>query len=74
VDPLHGGILCPMPRHYNEREAWERELQEELPAQRAGYEQELAAGRVDRTRRDFLEWHIRRVQNRAAELEAKLWQ
>ena len=61
-----------MPRPYNEREAWERELREELPPQLAGYTQELDAGRADKTRRDFLEWHVRRVRMRMAELEARL--
>jgi hypothetical protein len=49
--PLRIGInpppsCSPMPRPYNEREACERELREELPAQLAGYQQELAAGRA----------------------------
>ena len=61
-----------MPRPYNEREAWERELREELPAELAAYQKELAAGRADKGRREFLEWHIRRVQLRAADLEARL--
>jgi hypothetical protein len=39
-------------------------LREELPAQLAGYQQELAAGQADKTRREWLEWHIRRVQKR----------
>lgn len=71
---LHGAVLYPgtAPRPYNEREAWERELREELPPQLAGYQQELAAGQADETRRDFLEGHSRRVRKRTAELEARL--
>ena len=71
---FHGAVLYPgtTPRPYNEREAWERELREELPPQLAGYQQELAAGQADNTRRDFLEWHTRRVRKRMAELEARL--
>jgi hypothetical protein len=49
----------------------ERELREELPGQLAGYQQELAAGQADKTRREWLEWHIRRVQKRMAEIEAR---
>ena len=66
------GILWPMPRSRNERDAWEHELREELPAQLAAYQQELAAGQADKTRREFLEWHVRRVQKRMADLEARL--
>src|SRR5260370_2064583 len=62
-------ILSAMPRPKNEREAWEHELREELPAQLAAYQQELAAGQGDKTRRGGLEWHIRRGQ----EQEAGVW-
>ena len=51
-----------MPRLFNERQSLERELREELPAQLA----------VSRTRRERLEWEIRRVQNRMADLKATL--
>ena len=61
-----------MPTAHNERQALERELREELPAQLAGHEQELAAGPADKTRREWLEWHIRRVQKRMADVEARL--
>jgi len=61
-----------MPRPLNERQSLEQELREELPGQLAGYQQELAAGQADKTRREFLEWHIRRVQKRVADLEARL--
>src|SRR5258705_7969945 len=42
-----------------------------LPAQLAGYQQELAASLADKTRREWLEWHIRRGQKRMAEIEAR---
>ncbi len=61
-----------MPTAHNERQALERELREELPAQLAGHEQELAAGPADKTRREWLEWHIRRVPKRMADVEARL--
>ena len=65
-------ILSAMPRPRNEREAWEYELREELPAELAAYQQELAAGQADKTRREFLEWHVGRVQKRMADLETWL--
>lgn len=68
------GILSAMPRPRNEREAWEHELREELPAQLAAYQRELAAGRADKTRRECLDWQIRRVQKRATQLETWLAQ
>jgi hypothetical protein len=61
-----------MPRPTNDGQSLERELREELPAQLAGYQQELAAGLADKTRREWLEWHIRRVQKRMADVEASL--
>jgi len=61
-----------VPTAHNERQALERELREELPAQLAGHQQELAAGPADKTRREWLEWHIRRVQKRMADVEARL--
>jgi hypothetical protein len=61
------------PRPQNERQTWERELREELPAQLAKYQEELAATPPEsRERRERLEWQIRRVQKRMAELEARL--
>lgn len=60
-----------MPRPLNERQSLEQE-REELPAQFAAYQQELAEGQADKTRRDFLEWHIRRAQKRMADVEARL--
>ena len=65
-------IIFSMPRPTNDGQSLERELREELPAQLAGYQQELAAGLADKTRREWLEWHIRRVQKRMADVEASL--
>jgi len=56
----------------NERQSLEHELREELPTQLAAYQQELAAGLADKTRREFLEWQVRRVQKRMADVEARL--
>jgi hypothetical protein len=61
-----------MPAPTNERQSLERELREELPAQLAAYQQELAGGHADKVRREWLEWHIRRAQKRMAEVEARL--
>jgi len=56
-----------------ERQAWEHELREELPAQLAAYQQELATTPATfKERRERLEWQIRRVQKRMTELEARL--
>ncbi len=52
-----------MPKPTNERQSLERELREELPAQLASYQQELAAGQADKARREWLEWQIRRARN-----------
>ena len=65
-------VIFSMPRPTNDRQSLERELREELPAQLAGYQQELAGGQADKTRREWLEWHIRRVQKRMADVEARL--
>lgn len=59
-------------RHYKERDAGEHELREELPAQLAGYGRELAAGQADKTRREWLEWQIRRLEKRTADLKTRL--
>jgi predicted trehalose synthase len=59
-----------MPRPRNERQALGQELREELPAQLAACRRELAAGLA--TQREWLEWHIRRVQKRMADVEARL--
>jgi hypothetical protein len=56
-----------------ERQAWEHELREELPALLADHEQELAARPAEnRERRERIEWQIRRMQKRMAELHARL--
>ena len=44
----------------------------ELPGQIAAYRQKLAAGQADKVRRDWLEWHIRRVRKRMVDVEARL--
>lgn len=69
---LSAVILSAMPRPSNDHDAWEHELREDLPAQLAAYQQELAAGLADKTRREFLEWQIRHVRKRVAELAARL--
>ncbi len=61
-----------MPKPVNERQSLEHELRKELPAQLAAYQQELAAGPADKTRGEWLEWHIRRVQKRMTDIEARL--
>jgi hypothetical protein len=38
----------------------------------ATHQQELAAGKADKARREWLEWHIRRVQKRITDLQARL--
>jgi hypothetical protein len=62
-----------MPRPVTERQAWEHELREELPALLADHQRELAATPAEkRERRERLEWQIRRVQKQMAEVEARL--
>ena len=62
-----------MPRPVTERQAWERELREELPALLADHQRELAATPAEnRDRRERLAWQIRRVRKRMAELEVRL--
>lgn len=61
------------PHPLNERQALEHELREELPAQLAAYRQELEnAPVINRTRRERLEWEIRRMQKRMADVEMRL--
>jgi hypothetical protein len=61
-----------MPRPLNERQALERE-RDELPTQLAAYQKELDATPVTfRERRERLEWQIRRVRKRMADVEARL--
>jgi hypothetical protein len=62
-----------MPTRYKERDAWEHELREELPAQLAEYQRELVATpNPPAERREWLTWQIRRVEKRMAEIEARL--
>ncbi len=58
-----------MPKPLNERQSLEHELRDELPAQLAAYQQELAGGLANKTRREWLEWQIRRVQKRVGEIQ-----
>ena len=67
-----GCIMPEMPRPRWERQSLEEELAE-LPSQLADYRRELASKPAeDKTRREWLEWHIRRVQKRMADIEARL--
>ena len=66
-------IIFPVPAPTNERQSLEHELREELPAQLAAYQKELDATPVTfKERRERIEWQIRRVEKRMAELEARL--
>jgi hypothetical protein len=61
-----------MPAPTNERQALERE-RAELPAHVANYHRELDATPPDhKERRERLEWQIRRVEKRMAEVHARL--
>ena len=61
-----------MPAPTNERQALERE-QAELPAHVANYQRELNATPLqNRERRERLEWQIRRVRIRMADIEVRL--
>ena len=65
-------IISHMPRPTNERQVLERE-RDELPAHIVNYQRELDATSAEQTeRRERLEWQIRRVQNRMAEVHARL--
>lgn len=69
-----GSIIIPnaMPAPTNERQALERERQE-LPGQIVAYQTELDATPAEsKTRREMLEWQIRRDRKRMAEIEARL--
>jgi hypothetical protein len=56
-----------------ERQPWEHESREELAALLAAHQQELATTPAqNRERREWLKWHIRRVEKRVAEVEARL--
>ena len=61
-----------MPAPTSERQALERE-REELSAHVANYQRELdATPATFKERRERLEWQIRRVRKRVAEVEARL--
>ena len=62
-----------MPRPLTERQAWERERYEELPAQLVAFEAELAAlAPGDKVLIAMREWQIRRLRRRMAELDRRL--
>ena len=62
-----------MPAPTNERQALEREQLDELPAHVTNYQRELdATHQENRERRERLEWQIRRVEKRMAEVHARL--
>ena len=62
-----------MPRPMTDRQAWEHELREELPAQLAAYRKELDATPITfNERRERLEWQIRRAEKRMADVKARL--
>ncbi len=59
-----------MPRPLTDRQRWQEEL-DELPAQIAWWEKELASlAPDDRVRREMLEWMIRRARRRLETLAA----
>jgi chromosome segregation ATPase len=61
-----------MPAPTNERQALERE-RDELPAQLAAYQKELdGTPATFKERRERLEWQIRRVGKRMADVEARI--
>ena len=61
-----------MPAPTNERQALERE-RDELPVHVTNYQRELdATPQENRERRERLEWQIRRVEKRMAEVHARL--
>ena len=65
-------IICHMPAPTNERQALERE-RDELPSHVTNYQRELdATPQENRERRERLEWQIRRVEKRMAEVHARL--
>lgn len=64
-------ILGAMPSPLNERQALEEE-RAELPPQIAAYLRQLAAITTENTtRREMLDWQIRRPQNRRAEVAVR---
>jgi hypothetical protein len=61
-----------MPAPTNERQALERE-RDELPAHVTSYQRELdPTPRESPERREWLEWQIRRVKKKMAEVHARL--
>ena len=65
-------VLFPLCPGRAQNASLEEELAE-LPGQLADYRRELASTPAeDKTRREWLEWHIRRVQKRMADVEARL--
>lgn len=65
-------IISHMPAPTSERQALERE-RAELPAHVVNYRRELdATPQENRERRERLEWQIRRVEKRMAEVRARL--
>jgi len=63
----------PPPRY--DRQALEQERDVEIPGQIASYQRELEATPIEFTeRRERLQWQIRRVENRLAEIAARLVQ
>jgi len=61
-----------MPASTNERQALERE-RAELPGQLAAHQAQLdATPPENKARRERLEWQIRRMQKRMAEVERRL--
>jgi hypothetical protein len=61
-----------MPKPISEQQALERECAER-PSQLAAYQRELDfMAPEDRARRERLEWQIRRVQKRMAEIEVRI--
>jgi len=61
-----------MPRPLNERQSLERE-RAELPGQLAAHQAQLDATAPEhKARRERLEWQIRRVQKRMAEIQERL--
>ena len=63
---------APYARPRSEREALEYELREELPAQLAAYQQQVADGPPDKARCERFAWQIRRVAKRMADLTTRL--
>ena len=61
-----------MPRPLSERERWQQE-RDDLIQKRAEYQTELESTLMKhKSRRQFLNWHIRRMTLRLAELEKRL--